>query len=145
MQDEKYDGVWLTIESGGRAYIGRYYAANGASSQTDLPDTVVEMTGKGMLVPLKPVYELIILVGPTPQGGIGKQVASTPVGICSHDTVVYVRADNMMFFSDMDEEDRRKYQALVDNARSTMDAGRLKERGIIIPAQSLPHSPIKTR
>lgn len=134
-----FEGVWAVVTAGMKQYVGRLHTGSGTSilgvtqeSKDEIQEHI--MTTGWVLV--KPVYQYVELLGPSPEG-LQRLIQVLPIGPLANDIAMNVKPSDVAHFDDMQESDQKKYKSLVEKARTMMKATKAQDSNII-PARTMP-------
>ena len=101
-------------------------------SKDEIQDSIM---GTGWVL-VKPVYQYIELLGPSPEG-LQRLIQVLPIGPLANDIAMNVKPSDVAYFDDMQDTDQKKYKSLVEKARAMMKATKARDSGIV-PARTMP-------
>lgn len=136
--------VWVLIQRGAKAYIGKYAGESRVTLAGDVADRqyVLDLVSKDGAVPLNPCFEYFNSVVQNPQnpGQIGRQPLPLLFDITSGPVKVYVKADVLMFLGDAEEQDQKGYKDLVARTMEFFVQARAGRAGLVTPNAGMPNN-----
>lgn len=125
MESESAEDIWALVQVGPKFYMGT--VQNGGHAY---PGSVFE---------LAKVCEVtsMILPAPGPEGRpvFHKEISCDPFILSFEGSMLRVKPDLVLLFSEMKTGDRRRYKALVDRAEQVAQQARAASIGLTLPGQ----------
>ncbi len=130
MQDPQFErGVWVVAHTASKVYIGQI-AENGErqTPATVLADPIVKLDNAVEL-------SIIAIVGrdsagtPVPMHSI----SMNPLGFADTPSSVHIRWTALQFFSELNEETRKRYAHDYQKLLEGLTAARAKSAGLVLP------------
>ncbi len=130
--NSKNTECWVVVTSGSNKYIGQVYFTD---EEDNKPEEIKEAVISGIIekgwLCFDEVFEFLTPVGMTQQGQVQRQAVVLPLEYTLEKTQFYARVDTILFFFDMTEQDRKKYNDFVENGRKAALSARAGAVGLV--------------
>lgn len=134
----KEQNVWVVVATFGARYVGRVVDVDG--EPVDLTDHSDHVTARRLT--LCPAYELFTPMQPVrgPDGSMGvtRSALLLPLDLTTQPARLHVQhIASLLFFTDLDPNDRRQYEHLVQQADQSALQQRAGRAGLTMPSGPL--------
>ena len=135
MGENDFSGVWALVATAGGKFIGQ---CKGTSHEDIIGK--IEQSSNGW-IHLSDTYEYTSALMPVqgPQGpGMQRAIHCLPIGATSNAVTIWVKPVSILFFEEMQAEDRNEYKNLVTRARQLAIQSRAQKAGISLAGLQVP-------
>ena len=128
---------WVLGDAGGIRVLGHLEVDDTFGPQGE--GTLKQQVESNLVLRLSPAYEILrVEAGP---GNFG--LIAIPYSLLAHTTPLYIRLHGAMLLSEMHQDDRDTFKALIKMAEAYKTGMRANRAGLVTPDGS-PHAPRRT-
>ena len=140
----KDKGLWAIVYAPGREYLGCIKTVHSHAQKVEDPkkeDVIRMQLNSRVALEMKPLYDYATPMGQGPDGGMGKRVFATPLGMTTEPFPSYIFDPcNIVFIDDMTRFDREEHEKYIkDAAQIAAEARRTASPLNATSAAATPH------
>jgi len=118
------EGAWVVVVTPSKEYVGCVVEPAMVNNEAILASEWLT---------LKPAFEFVAPIVPTPQGQLQRLSMLVSLGACLEPVPLHTKFGTIFFFDEMTEGDRASYERMIAETVAFTEEARVKRLGLTLP------------